>query len=107
MIVGARKSAHSGAGAPKCWFPAIRHANGLRRYFVLSAFCPSPTAQPPKSPSQSSWLQVVSHLDAKFGGIAALLPMFCAAAEAEGARSPVTGFCSSLENNNPLGPPWD
>jgi glycosyltransferase involved in cell wall biosynthesis len=72
----------------------------------LSAFCPSPTAQPPESPSQSSWLQVVSHLDAKFGGIAALLPMFCAAAEAEGARSPVAGFCSSSENNSTLGQPW-
>jgi glycosyltransferase involved in cell wall biosynthesis len=73
----------------------------------LSALCPSPAIQPPEFPKQSSWLQVVSHLDAKFGGIAALLPMFCAAAEAEGARSPVAGFCKSLEMDNAVGPSWD
>jgi len=30
--------------------------------------------------------------------------MFCAAAEAEGARSPVAGFCNNLEKDNAAGP---
>jgi len=73
----------------------------------LSALCPSPAAKPPEFPKQSCWLQVVSHLDAKFGGIAALLPMFCASAEAEGARSPVAGFCNTVEKDNAAAPPRD
>lgn len=73
----------------------------------MSALCASPAAQPPEFPKQSCWLQVVSHLDAKFGGIAALLPMFCATAEAEGARSPVAGFCNSLEKDNAVDLRWD
>lgn len=74
----------------------------------MSALCPSPVVQPPESSERSSsWLQVVSHLDAKFGGIAALLPMFCAAAESEGARSPVAGFCDSVEKENLAGPRLD
>jgi glycosyltransferase involved in cell wall biosynthesis len=74
----------------------------------LSALCHSPVVQPRESPKQSSWLQLVSHLDAKFGGIAALLPMFCEAAEVEGARSPVAGFCDRRENSaNLAGPRWN
>jgi glycosyltransferase involved in cell wall biosynthesis len=66
------------------------------------------TAQPRELPKQSSWLQVVSHLDPKYGGIAALLPMFCEAAEAEGARSPVVGFCDRQEySRNAAYPRWD
>ena len=72
----------------------------------MSAPCPSPAVR--LHEVGSSWLQVVSHLDTRFGGIAALLPMFCAAAEKEGARSPVAGFCDSTEKENALGlPHWD
>ena len=71
----------------------------------MSAPCPTPAVQLHETPAGSSWLQVVSHLDARFGGIAALLPMFCAAGEAEGARSPVAGFCDSTEKENALGLP--
>jgi glycosyltransferase involved in cell wall biosynthesis len=74
----------------------------------LSALWPLPTAQPRELPKDSSWLQVVSHLDPKYGGIAALLPMFCEAAEAEGARSPVVGFCDQREYSmSTAHPRWD
>jgi glycosyltransferase involved in cell wall biosynthesis len=74
----------------------------------LSALWPLPAVQPREFPKQSSWLQVVSHLDPKYGGIAALLPMFCEAAEAEGARSPVVGFCDQQEyRKNAAYPRWD
>lgn len=68
----------------------------------MSAPCPLPL-RPREAAKPSSWLQVVSHLDAKFGGIAALLPMFCAAAEAENAHSPVAGFCDHRETTNAIG----
>lgn len=63
----------------------------------MSAPCQMPAALQLERPKQSTWLQVVSHLDPKFGGIASLLPMFCAAADAEGACSPVFGFCEPEE----------
>jgi glycosyltransferase involved in cell wall biosynthesis len=67
----------------------------------------SPALPPREFPKPSSWLQVVSHLDAKFGGIAALLPMFCATAEAEGVRSPVAGFCDVQEKHSAVDQCWD
>lgn len=47
--------------------------------------------------ARSSWLQIVSHLDPKYGGIAASLPMFCRSAWREGVRSPILGFCDLAE----------
>ena len=64
----------------------------------MSVQCPVPVIQPPNRYDASvSWLQVASHLDPKFGGIAASLPMFCEAAEAEGVRSPTVSFCGIEE----------
>jgi glycosyltransferase involved in cell wall biosynthesis len=45
-----------------------------------------------------SWLQVLSHLDPRFGGIASSVPPFCAATQAESNYScPIAGFCEEAE----------
>lgn len=47
---------------------------------------------------KASWLQVMSHLDPQFGGIAATVPQLCRATEAEGAyKCPIVGFCDPAE----------
>jgi glycosyltransferase involved in cell wall biosynthesis len=65
----------------------------------LSAPCPSTAVLSRERPQEATWLQLVSHLDPKFGGIASLLPMFCAASDPEGVRCPVLGFCEPGERN--------
>ena len=66
----------------------------------MSASCPSTAVLSLERPQEATWLQFVSHLDPKFGGIASLLPMFCAASDSEGVRCPVLGFCESRERDN-------
>lgn len=47
---------------------------------------------------RASWLQVMSHLDPQFGGIAATVPQLCRATEADGGyRCPIVGFCNPVE----------
>ncbi len=64
---------------------------------MSSATCPSPEVRPPAFRRADCWLQVVSHLDTKFGGIASSLPLFCTASEAAGIMSPLIAFCNSQE----------
>jgi glycosyltransferase involved in cell wall biosynthesis len=58
-----------------------------------------PPIIPAREPRKfASWLQVMSHLDPRFGGIASSVPQFCRAIEAEsGYRSPIAGFCDVAE----------
>ncbi len=62
----------------------------------LSLMNPSPVEAPPKL-AVSSWLQVISHLDPSYGGIAASLPPLCRVMRDTGWGSPIIGFCDSAE----------
>ena len=58
---------------------------------------PSPTLATERK-TGASWLQVVSHLDPQFGGIASSVPQMCRATEAQGEyRCPIVGFCEPDE----------
>jgi glycosyltransferase involved in cell wall biosynthesis len=48
---------------------------------------------------QLSWLNVTSHLDPRFGGIAKMLPEYCAAVStgAGGCQASILGFCDDAE----------
>lgn len=51
----------------------------------------------PSLKSSNSWIQVVSHLNPIYGGIAASMRSFCAATEQRGISSPLVGFCAPSE----------
>lgn len=51
---------------------------------------------PPQSP-QSTWIQAVSHLDPRYGGIASMLGQLCEHSQQAGVSSPVIGFCDEGE----------
>lgn len=58
----------------------------------------NPIVRQPKARASASWLQVVSHLDQKFGGIAATVPQLSRATEAGGVHEcPIVGFCNPME----------
>jgi len=64
----------------------------------LQALKQSPVIPSGEAKSTASWLQVMSHLDPRFGGIASSVPQFCRATEAEsGYQSPIAGFCEAAE----------
>ena len=64
----------------------------------MLALNPSPKVFAPKTRSEASWLQVLSHVDPKFGGIATSVPQLCRATEAGGLHAcPVAGFCEESE----------
>jgi glycosyltransferase involved in cell wall biosynthesis len=52
-----------------------------------------------RSARNRGWLNVVSHLDAKYGGISAVLPSLCSAVASESDReTAIAGFCGPDEN---------
>lgn len=58
----------------------------------------NPIVRQPKTRVGASWLQVVSHLDQQFGGIAATVPQLSRATESEGRhKCPIVGFCNPAE----------
>jgi glycosyltransferase involved in cell wall biosynthesis len=64
----------------------------------LQALKRSPIVLSREPQKSASWLQVLSHLDPRFGGIASSVPQFCRAIEAEsGYQSPIAGFCAAAE----------
>jgi glycosyltransferase involved in cell wall biosynthesis len=53
------------------------------------------------SASEVSWLNVASHLDPRFGGIAKMLPEFCAAvSNGRGCTASLLGFCEESERSS-------
>lgn len=53
---------------------------------------------PSEAQRSATWLQVLSHLDPKFGGIASSVPQLSQATEAEGGpECPIAGFCHPQE----------
>jgi glycosyltransferase involved in cell wall biosynthesis len=55
------------------------------------------TTAPPEAPQRSIWIQAVSHLDPRYGGIASMLSQLCGHSERAGIASPVIGFCDPEE----------
>jgi glycosyltransferase involved in cell wall biosynthesis len=56
------------------------------------------------SASELSWLNVASHLDPRFGGIAKMLPEFCAAVSDSGrCTASLLGFCEEGERSSLCG----
>lgn len=51
----------------------------------------------PSLKATNSWIQVVSHLNPIYGGIAASMRSFCEATEQRGISSPLVGFCAPSE----------
>jgi glycosyltransferase involved in cell wall biosynthesis len=64
----------------------------------LSALHPSPVAPAVELAPRTTWLQILSHVDPQFGGIASSVPQFSRATEVSGNhRCPLVGFCAPEE----------
>ena len=64
----------------------------------------SPASVPLEATAKPAWVQVVSHLDPKYGGLSAAVPNLSRAVADAGERSvSVTGFCLPNENYVPMG----
>lgn len=65
----------------------------------MQTFSPSPVVLPREPRTRSSWLQVLSHLDPSYGGVAASVPQLCRATEAasQSHDSPMLAFCEAGE----------
>jgi glycosyltransferase involved in cell wall biosynthesis len=51
----------------------------------------------PVHPSGGTWLNLVAHLDPKYGGISAVLPSFCQAVSEAGTQAALVPFCGPGE----------
>jgi glycosyltransferase involved in cell wall biosynthesis len=51
---------------------------------------------------RGTWLQVVSQLDPRFGGISALMPRMCESTNAAGTQVSIAGFCGANEDTREL-----